>query len=365
MMNASRRLAYFVSSHGFGHATRASAVMQALLARGNFIFEVFTEAPHAFFQPFGQQVVYHRLESDIGVVQRNAFEEDIPQTLRRLANLIPFNQTLIRKLAAELQTLTPACEAVLCDIDPMGISVAKHMDIPSVLIENFTWDWIYQGFGNYELESYGRYLKSRFESADHRLQVQPLTVPHPRANLTAEPVAREASMPIDEVKIRLGITSKEPIVLVNLGGSDFQGKDNLVMQIIEKTEVFVILAGSNLPYQRENNLLILKGNYEVPYPDLVNAADAIIAKLGYSTLAEVYHFGTRYGFVARAKSRESESLRKYALAHTPALEFTTADLQSDEGLIKLHHLLLLKKMPHATNGAKQVADYLLTKVLYH
>ncbi len=364
MTHSPRRLAYFISSHGFGHATRASAVMQALLSRGDFIFEVFTEAPHEFFQPFGKQVVYHRLESDIGVVQRNAFEEDIPQTLRRLANLIPFNHTLIRKLAAELQSLTPACEAVLCDIDPMGISVAKYMDIPSVLIENFTWDWIYQGFGNYELESYGRYLKSRFESAEHRIQVQPLTAPHARANLTTEPVAREASMSVAEVKARLGISSSEPIVLANLGGSDFQDKDSLVMQMVEQTEVFVILTGSRLPEQRKNNLLILPRHFEVPYADLVNTADAMIAKLGYSTLAEVYHSGTRYGFVARTNSRESESLRKYALEQTPAIEFTNADLQSDEGLIKLHHLLLLKKRPHSTNGAKQITDYLLSNVLH-
>jgi predicted glycosyltransferase len=45
-----RHLAYFVSAHGYGHATRASAVMRALKARRpNLTIHVFTQAPEWIF----------------------------------------------------------------------------------------------------------------------------------------------------------------------------------------------------------------------------------------------------------------------------------------------------------------------------
>ena len=44
------RLAYFVSPHGFGHAARACAVMQAMRAVWpRVVFEVFTLVPEWFF----------------------------------------------------------------------------------------------------------------------------------------------------------------------------------------------------------------------------------------------------------------------------------------------------------------------------
>jgi len=32
----------------------------------------------------------------------------------------------------------------ICEIAPMGILVAKETRVPAILVDNFTWDWIYQ-----------------------------------------------------------------------------------------------------------------------------------------------------------------------------------------------------------------------------
>ena len=46
-----KRIAYFISPHGFGHAARAAAVMQAISDTDAAVgFEIFTTVPSWFFQ---------------------------------------------------------------------------------------------------------------------------------------------------------------------------------------------------------------------------------------------------------------------------------------------------------------------------
>ncbi|NIO06707.1 MAG: hypothetical protein GTO40_01480, partial [Deltaproteobacteria bacterium] len=95
------RIAYFITPHGYGHAARASAVMAAIQQRTPKVrFEIFTQVPRWFFQdslsePFG----YHPLLTDIGLAQKTALSEDIPETLNRLDDLLPFDAPLIQDLA--------------------------------------------------------------------------------------------------------------------------------------------------------------------------------------------------------------------------------------------------------------------------
>ncbi len=69
-----KKIGCFISSHGFGHATRISAVLEALQKRGPllpYIFsttgeEIFAQTPHCFD--------YHEQLNDIGFVQHDAFQ---------------------------------------------------------------------------------------------------------------------------------------------------------------------------------------------------------------------------------------------------------------------------------------------------
>ena len=49
-MTANKTIAYFVSPHGFGHASRAAAVMEALHDLDSSLkFEIFTKEPSGYF----------------------------------------------------------------------------------------------------------------------------------------------------------------------------------------------------------------------------------------------------------------------------------------------------------------------------
>ena len=136
-------LAFFISSHGYGHAARAAAIMAALQTRHLALrFEIFTQVPRWVFDisltgPF----TYHTALTDVGLVQTSPLVEDLPQTAKRLNDFLPFDEARVAELAAQVSERQ--CAAALCDISPLGIAVARAAGIPSVLIENFTWDWIY------------------------------------------------------------------------------------------------------------------------------------------------------------------------------------------------------------------------------
>ena len=133
-----KRIAYFVSPHGFGHAARAASVMEALAEiESSLQFDIFTTVPDWFFaksHSFGYQ--YHRLETDIGLIQKTPFQEDLPATVQKLNEFLPFNQARIATVAEKISHLN--CKLVICDIAPLGIRVARKAGVPSVLIENFT-----------------------------------------------------------------------------------------------------------------------------------------------------------------------------------------------------------------------------------
>ncbi len=53
--------------------------------------------------------------------------------------------------------------------------------------------------------------------------------------------------------------------------------------------------------EKHQNIIFLPQNSAFYHPDLVNASDAVIGKVGYSTLAEVFHAGVPYGFITRSE----------------------------------------------------------------
>ncbi|HMQ55190.1 MAG TPA: hypothetical protein PKD98_24115, partial [Anaerolineae bacterium] len=118
-------LSYFISPHGFGHAARASAVMTALQKLiPNVHFEIFTKVPAWFFAESGvTSFSYHETLTDIGLVQKDALVEDLPQTLEALNNFLPFDPTLVDTLARQVDLA--ASRLILCDIAPLGIVVAQ------------------------------------------------------------------------------------------------------------------------------------------------------------------------------------------------------------------------------------------------
>jgi hypothetical protein len=357
-------IAYFISPHGYGHAARAAAVMAAIHQFSPAVrFEIFTQVPEWFFAdsltiPFG----YHPLLTDIGLVQQNSLIEDLPGTLRRLDDFLPFAADRIEGLAGQLSQLK--CNLVICDIAPLGIAVAQAAQIPSLLIENFTWDWIYQAYLPHEpqFEPHLNYLQSLFRAVDYHIQTEPICQASPAAALTTAPISRQIKIPAEQIRAQLGLSGQAKVVLLTMGGVPW---NYTFLQRLEQQDGthFVIPGGSPQP-ERRRNLVLLPNHTTYYHPDLINAADVVIGKVGYSTLAEVYQAGAPYGYIPRPHFRESAMLAQYVERHMSGLAIADAEFEDGRWLIRLPELLALPRLNRPTvNGAEQVARFILERVL--
>ena len=358
MTTKPKRIAYFVSSHGFGHAARAAAVMEQTASRNPSIgFDIYTTTPQWFFSDsLSAAFRYNSQQTDVGLAQPTPFYSDLPETIRQLNKFYPLSKNLLLQISRELHRNDVS--AVVCDISPLGIEAAKKAGIPSLLIENFTWDWIYEPYEKAypEIATHVLYLKSLFRKADYCIQTEPIGDKRP-CDLTIMPVSRNITMDRNAVRERLDIHPDEKMILVTTGG--IKQELAFLNQLQSGRKNRFVIPGGSLRTAVSGNVILLPHRSEFFHPDLVNASDAVVGKAGYSTIAEVYHARVPFGFVARPDFRESEKLVAFIQKEMASLPIPEADFQDGAWLSRIDDLLSLPSPPEpASNGAERIADFI-------
>ena len=345
-----------ISAHGFGHATRTVAVLEALARLLPVRYEIVTTAPAWLFAETLTTAPFrlHHLTVDIGLVQKNAMEEDLPATIRALDGFYPLAPELIDQVAA----LLTGCRLVLCDIAPLGIAAARRANVPSVLLENFTWDWIYQGYaGNWpQLEPHIKSLTGLFRQADHHIQATPVCCSAEGAVVVA-PIARPTRSPA-LVRERLRPVAGQRLITVSMGGVG--GCEIPIAPLLKRKDLLFLLMGRSRENEFVHNLRFL-GQEDASWyhPDLVAAADLVVGKLGYSTVAEAYQAGKSLAYVRREGFRESESLAAFVDDRMDSWEISFEQLRSGAWLNSLPQITGQSSPPtNRANGADQAAEYL-------
>ncbi|MEX1309262.1 MAG: hypothetical protein AB1Z65_02475 [Candidatus Sulfomarinibacteraceae bacterium] len=348
---------WFISPHGFGHAARASAIIAACSARRpDLRHHLFTTVPPGFFSESlpGVSVAVHRLECDVGMVQKNPFEEDVGATIRALARLPlkagPDLDAVVNEVAAT------GCRVVVSDISPLGLLVADRLECPGILVENFTWDWIYRAYDEPRLDALGAEMERIFSTAAVRIQTEPVCTMVDGSRVVP-PVSRRPRVSRTDLRKELGIPAHERMILVSLGGVETAPLRRLRQAMPTTT----LVAPANRPtIEVEHGVVripITGGPY---HPDLVAASDLVIGKLGYSTVAEVYRSKTRFAFLRRPRFPESPILEAFVRDHIPSAALQTNWLENPTAPAVLEGLLSRSRLTAPReNGAGQAADSIL------
>jgi UDP-N-acetylglucosamine:LPS N-acetylglucosamine transferase len=353
---SARRIAFFISPHGFGHAARAASIMDALIAIDPvFHFDIFTTVPDWFFRQCRSfTFTYHRLLTDIGIVQQTPFRADLAATIRALKRFLPFDPAQIASRAEQLRQQN--CELVVCDISPLGIRTAKKANLPSVLIENFTWPWLYQGYIDKRLNEFNGYLQAAFADANYHIQTQPVCH-SANADFVAAPASRKVKIPSGLIRRRLGLPDSCKVVIITAGGTP--KNYSFIDTLKQVTDIHFIVPGAADSESMSDNLILLPENSAYFHPDLINAADAVVGKVGYSTIAEIFQTGVPFGYVTRPDNREMQPLVDFIENQMRGMAI--AELEFNNGAFT-EHLEALFKIPRSTlkrpNGADQIAGFI-------
>lgn len=345
-----------ITPHGFGHAARAAAVMEAVGRETAAEFVVVTTVPEWFFTdslkvPFR----HYPLTTDIGLVQRSSLHADLEATLSALDGFYPLAE---ERIAKAMQLFT-GCDLILCDIAPLGIVVAQRLNIPSLLLENFTWDWIYSGYLERfpGLQPHISYLQDVYSQATWHLKTVPVCQPVATPEAIA-PISRRPRTSDSEIRRQLPVSPEKKLVLITLGG--VAGDDYAIEPLADAEEYVFLLTGKEQLSDLPANVFCIPQASGLYHPDLVAASDVVIGKVGYSTLAEVYAAGVPFGYILREGFRESAVLADFISRKIAGVEIAANDLMSGNWIQQLAELIRLQPVcTNRDNGAEAAARHIV------
>jgi len=266
-------IAFYISGHGLGHATRSIELIRALTRTAPELrLIVRTSAPTWIFDAAGLPgVTFEAVETDVGVTQRDSITMDIADTARRAGefyrDFAPRADEQARRLRAEHASL------VLGDIPPLAHAAAERAGIPSIAIGNFTWDWIYEGYETFERDAPGVLptIRKAYERADLALRLpmhggfrcflEVIDIPF---------IARKSGRDPRDTRAALNIPDDRPFVLASFGG---YGVDLDLAEIAARARITVLSPRTTIPSP-------------LVYQDLVAAADVVVSKPGYGIISE-------------------------------------------------------------------------------
>ena len=348
-------LGCFITSHGFGHAARSLSVLAELQTLVPALrFEIFTKSPYWFLKENldPSSFTHHDVNVDIGLVQKSPFQHDLAATLDRLNDFLPISQSSIDSLSDTL--VQRGCRAILCDISALGIAVANAIGVPSILLENFTWDWMYEEYLN-EMPAFSdsiEYLRSIYALANLHLQTEPVC--NPRAGtFPLPPISRRFRMSPDTTRTSLDVLPKEQLVLLTTGG--IRGSYDMLDRLRARSDVRFLLSGSSETLRRDGNLIHLPHRSGHHHPDLVRASDAIVGKAGYGTVAETLAAGIPFAHVLRGNFRESPILGTYIDEHISGFRISDSDFNCGSWVDRLDELISRPRRDHKIRNGASVA----------
>lgn len=365
-------IAFYISGHGFGHASRAIEVINALgELRPDIPVCVRTSAPRRLFDlTLRRPVAFFDVPCDTGIIQKDSLQLDAVASIREAAE---FHRRLAQRADREAAFLrSRGAWIVVGDIPPLASAAAFSTDIPSILIGNFTWDWIYEGYPDL-LRSAPDLLATIRRAYSTASLVLRLPMSGGFSGLSSVTrdipfITRRSLRDPAEVRRALGVALDKPLVLVSFGGYGVTGLDGAGLSELGDYTLATTDVPSRDGWEKPAEVKGLVNLSEQQlydngyrYEDLVRAADVVVTKPGYGIIAEAIANDTAILYTSRGRFVEYDVLVAEMPRYLRAEFIEQSDLLAGRWKDGLHRLLKAPK-PAATadtNGALVAAEAIL------
>jgi hypothetical protein len=375
-------IAFYISGHGFGHASRDIEVLNALGSLAPHVpVAVRTSAPRWLFDlTLTRPIEWHPLECDTGVVQIDSLRLDEQATVDRAS---AFHDDLDAKAAVEARWLQSMGAAlVVGDIPPLAFAAAEAAGTPSIALGNFTWDWIYEGYRRW---MHGRdglvpAIRQAYAKASVALRLPMHGGFEPFRHVRDIPfIARRSQRDPGDTRRALGLPEQTRLVLLSFGGYGLAHVDfSRLAELRGYTVIVTADIGANRrgsadessasaaafpgPVHALGERALYERGYR--YEDLVAAVDVVVTKPGYGIIAECVANHTAILYTSRGHFVEYDVL----VAEMPRYvrcEFISQDeLFGGQWQASLDRLLGTPEVvPNvAVDGAEQAAGIIVESV---
>ena len=353
-----KKIRYYITGHGLGHASRSCQIINTLRRRRPAIeVEMVSDAQAWFFAGFLDPAVpVRRRRLDIGVLQKDSLIMREGETFQACRRLMDRRDAIVAEEAHSLRE--DGVHLVAADIPALAFAAAAEAEIPGVGISNFSWDWIYGEMAPEHPDGADvvRSMRRDYARSDLLLRL-PFHGPCDafRAIEDLPLVARRSSCESVEVRRLLGIPADVKVGLISFGGFGLRDFD---FSSLAKIPGWFFLAENDLSADCANIRIIPPGG--IFYPDLVGAADAVITKPGYGIVSEAIANDTAVLYTSRGPFPEQPLLVEGLHRYGRALEIDNDRLRRGEWGEDLEALLdqpaSKERLP--MNGDEVAADRL-------
>ena len=372
-------IAFYISGHGFGHASRDIEVLNALgrLAPHEPV-AVRTSAPKWLFDlTLTRPVDFYTRECDTGIVQIDSLSLDEADTVRRASAFHDRLDTLAADEADWLRSID--AHLVIGDIPPLACAAAHAAGLRAIALGNFTWDWIYEGYR--EWFAPGSDLIEKLGAA-YALADTALRLPMHGGFATMREVvdlpfiARRSTRAPADTRAQLGLPSIHPLALLSFGGYGLQRID--LGGVAGLTGYTIVVTADVTANRRANEVPSDVGGSAFPpnvrlvdeqalyagglrYEDLVAAVDVVLTKPGYGIIAECVANDTAIVYTSRGHFVEYDVLVREMPRWLRAGFISNEDLLAGRWQRALDATLALPAPPEtiAVDGAERAAEIIL------
>ncbi|WP_321434332.1 glycosyltransferase [Trichococcus flocculiformis] len=274
-------IAFYASSHGFGHMTRCLAIIEELLETTDHLIYLASGTyqnsfARVYLARFGDRVTYRDIRTEVGLVNKeNSLQVDIPRLEHELTGFMAEWDTAVAAEVTILRDLPVAC--VISDISAIGIQVGDQLGVRNIGIANFTWCEQYEFLGLSDT------LIERFREVYAKLDLfieYDLMLPAPKLHVPRKQIGficrRFDTNRIAAIKAQYGtsifITCGKSASLLNIQIDNYDG---------------TIFATNGINITATGNATVI----ELPIDtfdthNYLAASDIVIAKAGWGTISE-------------------------------------------------------------------------------
>jgi hypothetical protein len=372
-------LAWYVSGHGFGHASRDIEVLNELgRQRPDIGVIVRTSAPRWIFDlTLTRPIDWRPKESDTGIVQLDSLRLDAAETIRRAES---FHANFEQEAEIEAAWLREeGATLVVGDIPPLAFAAANLAGIPAVALGNFTWDWIYSGYAD-QLSGPARLIpriRDAYATAALALRLPMAGGFDTFSRVEDLPfIARRSRRKPSDVRRQLQLPEDRPLVLLSFGG---YGLSQIDLARVSRLVGYTIVMTADVTASRRGDeppdlaRMLMPPNIEqvderalyssgLRYEDLVAAVDIVVTKPGYGIIAECVANNTAILYTSRGHFVEYDVLVREMPRWLRTEFISNEDLLAGDWQEALDRLCAAPPPPEraATDGAERAVEWILS-----
>ncbi len=330
LVKTHRLIAYYISSHGYGHGVRSCSIIRAMNEMyPDITVHVVSELPVPFLSnQIGSHKNRIRARSfDVGMVQLDSIRVDVDATLQKAEKLYSRRSQLAETEADLLREA--GVDLIVADIPGLPLEAATLAGVPGIAVGNFGWDWIYSDFvpRNPRWQPIVDMFREQYAKADLLLRLPFCEEMSAFRRIEDIPLVASPGHPRrQEIAALTDCDPAKKWILLSFTTLEWSREALARVERIREYEFLTVL-----PLKWETQNVHALSREQITFSDVIASADAVISKPGFGILSDCAVNRKPLIYADRSDFLEypvlEAAIRKYLKhVHIPATRLYEGDL---------------------------------------